>query len=100
MPACRGPTRTVVVEASWRYAASRRIPWRPRRPSCLIVSSVTRGGRGYLPGRGPAAAEQRQAAQPDAGHDGHAAAGLLEADRVPERHRARGGADQRLEVEE
>ena len=53
-----------------------------------------------LSGHGLAAGEQRQAAQPDAGHDGHAASDLREADRVSERHRARDGADQRLEVEE
>jgi hypothetical protein len=47
-----------------------------------------------------AAHEQRQAAQPDARYDGRAAGDLREADRVPERHRARDGADQWLEVEE
>jgi hypothetical protein len=48
----------------------------------------------------PGSDDQRQAAEPDAGHDGHAAGGLRDANWVPERHRARDGADQRLEVEE
>jgi hypothetical protein len=48
----------------------------------------------------PGPGDQRQAAQPDAGHDGHTAGGLRDANWVPERHRARDGADQRLEVEE
>jgi hypothetical protein len=49
---------------------------------------------------GPAAGDERQAAQPDARQDGQAARHLDEPDLVAERHRARDGADQRLEVEE
>jgi hypothetical protein len=45
-------------------------------------------------------ATQRQAAQADASHDGHAADDLREADRVPERHRADDGSHQRLDVDE
>jgi hypothetical protein len=56
--------------------------------------------RGHALGLGPAGRDQRQAAQADARQDGQAARDLREPDLVTERHRARDGAHQRLEVEE
>jgi hypothetical protein len=48
----------------------------------------------------PTAGQQRQAAERDARQDGRATPGLRQPDRVAEHHRARDGADQRLQVEE
>jgi hypothetical protein len=58
-------------------------------------------GSESLPGcpAGPATPEL-QAAEPDAEQDGHAAGHLRRADRVPEQHRARDRANERLQVEE
>jgi hypothetical protein len=73
------------------------------RLQALAGRGLIRGGDRVTPWarrRGAAPRQQRQAAQRDPGEDGRAPGELLRACRVAEEHRARHGADERLDVEE